>query len=432
MDALSTQIRRYPDFDLHAFNTDGLSPLDAAFAHALYDAVVRRWITLWHVIEWRLERPGQLVEPRAGAALLAGAAQILFLDKVPVHAAVDTSVEWAKTKAGAGAGRLVNAILRGIAGLIPETGKEKRETYEDRRDELPLADGTALALGMPILPSDPLHRLSVATSAPMDLLRTWSKHKGLREARRLGLHGLCTPPIILNTAYASAPLPPECAPHSAPGHHVYSGPHDMLTELLRARRDIWAQDPASSLAVGSITDLRPSLVVDACAGMGTKTRQLSAAFPNATIIASDVDQIRVEALRRATEGTNVTVAPYNKLIDWAEKADLVLLDVPCSNTGVLARRVEARYRFDREHLDKLTAAQRQIIADSLRLLRRSSGGRIMYSTCSLDPGENQEQAAWASRWHGFRIGREHERAPQGLPGGTPDQYTDGSYAVLLE
>jgi 16S rRNA (cytosine967-C5)-methyltransferase len=78
------------------------------------------------------------------------------------------------------------------------------------------------------------------------------------------------------------------------------------------------------------------------------------------------------------------------------------------------------------------AVQRQIIADSVRLLKPGGGGRLLYSTCSLDPAENREQAAWACRWHGFRIGREHDRLPEGLPGDPAEKYSDGSYAVLLE
>jgi 16S rRNA (cytosine967-C5)-methyltransferase len=146
-----------------------------------------------------------------------------------------------------------------------------------------------------------------------------------------------------------------------------------------------------------------------------------------------VDLPRVKALRASATAANVEVVAYGDLVNFSGKADLVLLDVPCSNTGVLARRVEARYRFDREHLDRLKGMQRQIIADSIRLLRRGSGScGILYSTCSLDQNENHEQAVWASRWHGLGLAREHVRQPEGLPGDGPERYSDGSYAVLLQ
>ncbi|MDX2115310.1 MAG: transcription antitermination factor NusB [Planctomycetota bacterium] len=428
--AVASQVRRFPDLQIDALDTQELSDLDAAFAHALYGAVISRWLTLRFILESRLNRPDLRPAPAAAAALLVGAAQILLLDRVPIHSAVDTSVEWVKNAGTPGAGRMVNAVLRAVADLIPEGGKQRRDTITDAADELPMPDGSALVLAKPVLPTDPVQRLSVATSCPADLIRAWSRDRGMREARRLALHSLIAPPVILNTAFAAAPLPPECAPHDSPGHHVYTGTHEQLAQLLQSRRDIWAQDPASSLAVATAGDLKPSLVVDACAGLGTKTRQLAAMFPDADILAADVDLVRVQTLRSATAGTRVTVVPYQKLIDYAGKADLVLLDVPCSNTGVLARRVEARYRFDRENTEKLASTQRQIIADSIRLLR--PGGRILYSTCSLDASENRAQADWASRWHGLRLAREHDRAPQGLPGDPPARYTDGSYAALLE
>lgn len=430
MAALTTQLNRYPDLSLNILDTGGLDERDAAFAHALYDTVIRRWLTLTFLIDRQLLRPEDPPPPKPAAALLAGAAQILLLDKVPVHAAVDTSVEWVKRSGGDGPSRLVNAVLRGLTSLIPAAGKERRPTYSDARDELPMPDGSALVLAEPVLPTDPLSRLAVATSTPIELLRSWSKNRSLREARRLALHGLVQPPTILNTAHSASTLPSVCTPHTLPGHHVWNGPREALVALLRDRRDVWVQDPGSSLAIASSSDAKPSLIIDPCAGMGTKTRQLAAMFPNARIIATDVDLVRVKTLKQAVDPERVTVIPYESLIDYAGQGDLILLDVPCSNTGVLARRVEARYRFDREHLESLTAAQRQIIADSIRLLKR--GGRILYSTCSLDPSENQEQAKWTSRWHALRIAREHDRLPEGLPGEPPERYTDGSYAAALE
>jgi 16S rRNA (cytosine967-C5)-methyltransferase len=430
MEALTRQLNRYPDLALNVLDTGRLDDRDAAFAHALYDAVIRRWLTLTYLIDRLLTRPDEPPPPKPAAALLAGAAQILLLDKVPVHAAVDTSVEWVKRSGGEGPSRLVNAVLRAVATLVPESGKAFRPACADARDELPMPDGTALVLAEPVLPADPLSRLAVVTSTPIELLRSWAKHRSLREARRLALHGLVQPPTILNTAHARAPLPDSCVPHALPGHHVWTDTHTALSELLRDRRDLWVQDPASSLAVSTSTDVNPSLIVDPCAGMGTKTRQLAATFPNARLIAADVDMVRVKALRQSVDAERVTVVPYQSLIDYAGQADLVLLDVPCSNTGVLARRVEARYRFDREHLESLTATQRQIIADSMRLLKR--GGRLLYSSCSLDPAENQEQAKWTSRWHGLRVVREHDRLPEGLPGDGPERYTDGSYAASME
>ena len=441
-EAVVRQVRRFPDLAFEdTLPIEGLDSRDAALAHFMYDQVIRRWLTIHAVVSPLLEKPIEELTPKAHAAIFVGAAQILFMDRVPLHAALYETVEWTKTRGSPGVTRLTNAVLRRVMELLPAEGqRQKRERATDLRDEIPLADGQALALNREVLPTDPIARLAAATSHPVDLLRSWTRRFGLRETRALAMHGLVTPPIILNSAHATGALPEGCRPHRAPGHHVYEGPREALEASLRDRGDrgdrgdLWVQDPASSLAVGSVTDLRPSLVIDLCAGKGTKTRQLRAAFPEARIVATDIDRVRLRVLRGAFEGDErVEVRQFDDLGEFAGRADLILLDVPCSNTGVLARRPEARYRFDRARLEKLAGLQRQIMADSLPMLRTGAGarGRLLYSTCSLDPSENEDQAKWAERWHSFRVEREHRRAPEGQPGDGAEAYSDGSYAVLL-
>lgn len=439
--ALVRQVQRFPDLAIDALDTGGLDPRDAAFAHAIYDQALRRWLLLRWLAEGSLTREWRLCPPPVRAALLAGIAQILFLDRVPLHAAVNESVRWAKAHAGQRASAAVNAVLRRVASLVEPGGRADdagpliRDRWSDGRDEIPLADGRALSLNAPILPGDTLERLSVVTSHPMALLRSWAKTLSIADTRRIALHDLVSPPTILNTLHATAPLPETTTPHILPGHHLFTGTHAQLSVLLRERHDIWAQDPASSLAVQSVGDLSPRLVVDACAGKGTKTRQLAATFPNAEIVATDVDLVRFRELERIFkghgQGGRVRTMEYERLIELANSVDLVLLDVPCSNTGVLARRVEARYRFDEGRMRTLTETQRQIIADSVRLLRRTDGAAILYTTCALDPEENQEQARWVVRWHDLDVVRERSHLPQGGPGEPPERYTDGSYHALV-
>jgi 16S rRNA (cytosine967-C5)-methyltransferase len=195
------------------------------------------------------------------------------------------------------------------------------------------------------------------------------------------------------------------------------------------------QDPSSAGAIRSIADLRPRLIVDLCAGQGTKTRQLAATFPEARILATDIDAERFARLQATfAKSSQVEVAPFQRVRDASlMKADLVLLDVPCSNTGVLPRRVEARYRFSAKTTASITEAQRQLIADSIPLLNTAPGSKpaILYATCSIEPEENQAQAAWARQWHRFAISRERLVLPAGGPGDPATGYHDGAYSVLL-
>lgn len=444
---LARQVQNFPNLLIDELNDDApgtrdLNPRDLAFAHAIYDAVIARWLTLRHLVQPLLTQPITDLEARLQAILLAGAAQLLLLDKVPPYAAINHAVEWAKERIRPGAGAMVNAVLRKVARLrLPE---ESHPPYTGARNELPLPDATCIRLADDLLPADDLERLAVAASISPDLIVAWGRNNPLRDVTRLALHALASPPTIFNTAHLRGPLTAEQAalaqPHTVPGHHVFTGNRAELVTLLRDRADLWVQDPASSAPLSLISDLKladNSLIIDVCAGQGTKTRQLAAMFPAAAIIATDTDRRRHEALTRAfADHPRVKVVPFAALqAEYIRRADLILLDVPCSNTGVLARRPEAKYRFTPDSLQSLVDLQRQIIADAIPLLRDGSDGasrgRILYATCSLEPAENEEQARWAEKWHRFRIDREYRHAPSGGPGEPPTAYTDASYAALL-
>ncbi len=387
-------------------------------------------MTLEHVLKGFLRQPFAALEPELRGILLSGGAQLLLLDRVPPHAALNESVELAKRLVRTGAGGLVNAVLRKVAALRGETGV-RPDDWAGSRSLIPLGDGRVRALSIEAFPDDPLQRLAVGTSHPRWLIDRWSTSLGSARAADLALHDLGCPPTILNTAFASGPLPASLVPHSRPGHHVFGGTRAELAELLSARPDIWVQDPASSVAIGSIRDARPSLIVDLCAGQGTKTRQLAASFPGARIIATDVDAARYRTLAAFWHGhQRVRVLPIEDAARESDgRAGVVLLDVPCSNSGVLARRAEAKYRCSSAQLDRLIAIQRQIIDRAVPLL--APGGVILYSTCSIDAEENEAQARWACGRHGLALGGSSSLLPAGLPGDPPALYHDGSFSAVL-
>ena len=176
--------------------------------------------------------------------------------------------------------------------------------------------------------------------------------------------------------------------------------------------------------------LRPQVVVDFCAGRGTKTVQLATAFPAARIVATDPDDARRQDLAKAASRfANIEVLGPDRIPDCFQAADLVVADVPCSNTGVLPRRPEAAYRFTARRLEKLVDKQRSIVAGSLPLLK--PGGTLLYATCSLEPAENARQAAWLRKHHRLVDRGERQRFPTGLPGDPPTAYADGGYWTLL-
>lgn len=429
---VAEQASIFPELALVVPDTAGLEPRDAALAHAIYDAVVRRWITLTYIIDSVLNQPLRMTEPRLQGVLLCGAAQLLLMDRLPDHAVINESVEFAKGRIRPGAGALTNAVLRKIAALragAPVAGAD----LAPGAPAIPLADGRQLPLLRDVFPVEPIHRLAAVTSHSHEIVQEWARRFPAATVTALANHSLVSPPTVLNMAHAAAPLPPMMVAHRIAGHHVFTGTHTELRALLGDRNDLWVQDVASSRAVASIGDLKPSVIVDACAGQGTKTRQLAAMFSNAAIFATDVDRERYRILSTVFKGdAQVCVVPYETLAKrCGARADLVLLDVPCSNLGVLARRPEAKYRPRAEQLKRLIGIQRQIISDCAALLNTSPRGKILYSTCSIDPDENESQVAWAEQWHRCATLRSETLLPRGLPGEDPAEYHDGSFFALL-
>jgi 16S rRNA (cytosine967-C5)-methyltransferase len=422
---LKQQAARFPEIEPIDLDTSSLDTRDAALAHALYDASIRRWLTLEYLIQQGLNRPFRELEPALQAILILGAAQLLLLDRIPPHAALDQSVEWAKRTLRPGAGNLVNAVLRRVSSSI---GDRIGPWHNDRRS-IPLASGSRELIGIK-LPENERDRLAIATSVPMMLIDRWANDHNRTTISNACLHSLANPPTVLNVSFLESPLPVDStSPHNCEGHALWVGQRDELGPLLLSRRDVWAQDSSSAEAIRSIADQKPKRIIDLCAGQGTKTRQLRATFPGATIAATDVDQTRYATLSEVFEGDDRVQVRSMAEVHHAERgmADLVLLDVPCSNTGVMGRRVESRYRSTPSALKRLKSIQRQIIQDALPLL--SKNGSILYATCSLDHAENQSQMIWADKSLGMSVSRERSSLP--ITRGNPESSVDGSYSALL-
>jgi 16S rRNA (cytosine967-C5)-methyltransferase len=339
---------------------------------------------------------------------------------------VDEQVKLAKAGIRHGAAGLINAVLRKIDDMV--VAVEPDTPWAPAADLIPLDRG-CVRLNGPILPEiDRVARhLGVATSHPKFLVNRWIGAFGEEQTTLLCLHGIERPPIIVavGTDFDTTPKGENWEPHLVPGYIVWKGEHRGLVEFLRddpARR---VQDPASALPVGCTRELAVKTALDYCAGRGTKTRQIALLHPQAQVAATDVDDVRRAALIKAMAGLdNVTVVgPVSRP---ASKLDLLVLDVPCSNTAVLARRPEARYRLDARTLDSLVTLQRDIIRQTHGWV--APGGHILYSTCSLERDENQAQAHWLAKQTGGQVVHEHQE----LPAGFDTRYQDGGYHALIK
>lgn len=415
----------FPDVDLAPMDTASLDQRDASLARAIDQVIAKRWLTLVTIIESQLNREFVSMQPHLQATLLVGSAQLFLLEKLPDHAVINEAVESSKAKLGQGAAGFTNAVMRKVAALRQEIV----ETHDpSRRDELPLQDGRAWRLNENVFDQDPDIRLAQQTAHPPGLITQWKKQLGEKCYADVARHSITHPPMLIT---GLADKDSNCKAHSQSDFVVFSGNSDDLQKLLAANPDARVQDPAASFAIKATSGLKLSTIVDACAGKGTKTRQLHEIHPQAQIVASDTYQTRLDTLRELSNKSPwLKVMQAQNLNVFAGKADLLLLDVPCSNTAVLARRPEAKYRYSRKSIEQLTALQRQIVADYLPLL--TEAGYLLYSTCSLADKENRSQVDWIMKWHGFKLVNEEIHLPQGSPGGDPAEYTDGGYFALLQ
>ncbi len=420
------------------------SPAEAALAKELALGVVRRRRTLDAIIA-AFQKPGAPRTPaRVRQVLRLGAYQILFLDRVPDFAAVNEAVE----QVGPGRRKLrgfVNAVLRGVArGASPVvTGRVPLAA-----DVIPVGFEEFRRFERPVFP-DPVENeagfLAQAYSLPDVLAQRWLKaFGGLVGAVRVATHANARPPLILrvNSARASvadvlarlADAAVEARAH-VNGYSVALAQHvDLAGLAVFAEGLVQPQDPAAT-AVVAAADVQPGMrVLDLCAAPGTKTTHLAERMENSgQIVAVDVSAAKLARIEANCRRMGVTIVQtllaerVGPLIE--QPFDLVLVDAPCTNTGVLARRAEARWRFSPESLRALASDQRNLLLLGAQFVR--GGGSLVYSTCSLEQEENEQVLRWAaSREPTLRVISQRRLRPAGA--GDPTRWSDGGYYAILK
>ncbi|MDP7519007.1 MAG: transcription antitermination factor NusB [Phycisphaerales bacterium] len=419
---LEAKARRFPELFPDPMDVSRLSPRDARLATTIDREVTARWSTLRAILEPRLNQPWNQQQPAVLAALMGGAAQLLFMDRVPDHAAIGESVGWCKSTAAARASGVVNAVLRRVAGLRAEL---LERVDMNNPAHLLRSDGTGWRLSEPIFDGTLQHHVAQQTGCNDAFLEEIARTDGPEEAMRLALHAMARPPVILHGAGEHDAL----EAHESPGFQVLR-PGSSLADVFEQYPDAIVQDPTAAAACAATSATAPQCIVDVCAGRGTKTRQLAAIHTSARIIASDISPGRMLGLHDlADTHQQIEACPAKELIRHAGTVDLLVLDVPCSNSGVLARRVEARHRQDPATRRRLGELQRQIAADSLALL--APGGTLLWTTCSIHADENERQVEWLTKWHDLELALMHRELGRGAPGEPAMKWRDGGFFALL-
>jgi 16S rRNA (cytosine967-C5)-methyltransferase len=391
----------------------GLDARDRALARKLVGTEIRRRGTLRAVLRHLARRK---LAPDLAAHLHLGLVQLLFLDRVPAHAAVGETVGLVRDTVGATRMPAANAILRAAQRLLREG-----HSGDPRRDLV----GRALSLAEPVFRDPREHPLlwaEDALSMPAAITKRWTARFGPEPARALAEWALEEPPLSVRAARGSgAELLAELQGlglSSRAGRHpaIALVPAAETDRLLAA--DAFAEGRATvqgetalraAEAVGAREGER---VLDLCAAPGGKTAVLAAS--GARVVAADVSAPKLGLLRATLERLGLADRVELALNTGADLGgagfDAVLVDAPCSNTGVLAARPEARWRYGPEAKRELAALQRSLLRQGARHV--APRGRLVWSTCALDADENRRAVtAFLAESPGFELEAESESLP---------------------
>ena len=353
---------------------------DRAFVQDLVYTAIRRLRPLRLALGKLL---GKWPKGELEALLYVGAAQVLYMQDVPDYAAVNETVEAAKACPNRSVPKVVNGVLHSLVR---------------RRAELEAE-----------IAAEPLE---VRESFPTELVRRWTARFGADGAERL------------------------CRWFNEPAETFLARRDGSFAALGRGQRvadvpgyaegEFIVQDPGTALAVELMGVQPGDVVLDACAAPGGKTVQL--AWRGASVTACEVNPSRRRRLEENLSRMRMNVAVIGSLPEAGPSAGAasfgkVLVDAPCSNTGVLRRRPDARWNWSKGKLAALVALQSDILDRASALL--GPGGRLVYSTCSIEPEENGQQVdAFLKRHPDFRL----ERAGESLP---HESGHDGAFAAAL-
>jgi 16S rRNA (cytosine967-C5)-methyltransferase len=380
-----------------------LADADRRLVTQLVYGVLRRRGTLQALLQPFVNRPAHKVEAWLWDALYLGACQLALLTHIPTHAAVHETVELAVSFGRSGARGFLNGILRRVAELVTD-----ERTTTAAVDALPLEHGEYRRLSRPIFPdpaANPRDYLSVAFSLPDWLAHRWLPRYGFEECQRLGFWFAGPAPLTLRCQPLRCSREQLLAALHQTGYAAGAGEHPQAIRLHEpgSIRDLpgyaegWfsVQDESAMRVASALAPEPGETILDLCAAPGGKTTHLAELMRNTgRIIACDVDEQRLQTVANLARRLGLTILEPCRLHreDSTDVPpgpfDRVLVDVPCSNTGVLGKRPEARWRLRPDDLRQLVTLQTLLLRTAIERVR--PGGIVVYSTCSIESEENRQ------------------------------------------
>lgn len=393
---------------LHRAETHGVMPRDALntyFQRNIYSDRDKAFATevVYGTIRWQRRLDwmlGQLMRgnpesltPWIRQILRMGLYQLMMMDKVPDAAATHESVKLARRYGHQGTVRLTNAILR--------TAIRKRDQLE-----------------RPEYREDPVKELGIAHSYPAWLTKRWTERYGMEVAAGLMEAGNRTPSLTVRVN-TTRTTPPDLA-ETLNRHEIHVEPGRWLPDFLEIRHTgdlrrlpcheeglFQVQDESAGLAVRLLDPKKGETIVDLCCAPGGKTTYIAQfVCAGGRVIACDTSLHRLrrveEHRRRMGLGQVRLVVTDGRSPGLDFEADRVLIDAPCSGLGTIARRPDLRWRRRVEDIERLHEVQLSLLDSGAGLVKK--GGVLVYSTCTIEPEENEDVvAAFCKKHPGFHV-----------------------------
>jgi len=374
---------------------NGLNRLDRAFIKELLFGTLRWYSKIFWIVQNTSKRDLKTSSPEIRSALVLGAYQIFYMDRVPDRAAVNESVEYVRKKGQAAGSGFVNGILRSIA---------RRAEYFAKPDK----------------DKNPSEYLSLQYAHPQWIVQRWSKSFNFDKMREILSSNNQVPPytIRVNSSKVAAEALPEFRSlllkdeknHSERRAlrsclHLRDAPHFEEGTLFQ-RGFYTIQDESSQLIAHLVDPKANELVIDACAGKGGKTGHLyELANGEITLIALDKKEDQLKLARESMQrlGHEKITFLQSDFLEYkpTEAPDKILLDAPCSGLGVLRRHPEGKWQKTLAIIPTLARQQRALLQHGFEMLKK--GGEIVYSVCSFETEEVLDHLDWVCKHYGKQV-----------------------------
>ncbi len=356
------------------------SPEDRRLAAEIAQGSVRMLRRLdWH-LERHLKKPLNKQHPWLRTILRITVYQMVFLERIPVYAAVNDAVNLTSEKTGPAVGGLVNAVMHRVAEDIEKGLQPPRQDTD-----------AGLALWYSV--SDELASMLVKSFGLARAVLILEYFNSVTP-QHLRVNQLKTSRETLRERLREEGLPVEDSPHIPCSLRLVQG--GMAPARLAAWQEglVYYQNEASMLASLILEPASGEHIIDLCCGVGGKSTHMAELCGNrGAILAVDIYSWKLKILQQAADRLGITCIETREgnVLELKEEAcyDRVLLDAPCSGLGVLGRRPDLRWKMQMGQLEELLGLQRQLLKKASSLL--TVNGRMLYATCTLNPEENEKQ-----------------------------------------